>query len=159
MADSGRDPMTPPRRAKLVLLALAVALVGLGVWRGEVLWEWATIGYYWSQQNLEGSSLAVLLKRNRWTGRHSDGGVAWFRSTGFRAYEIGEEGVTRWNPDGTLYVQQKLGDPVKLLRTRDPFTIRPPWWWDMTDQTAPSAPAWILDDAKWQAALDAHQAR
>ena len=32
--------MTPPRRAKLVLLVLAVAIVGLGVWRGEAVWMW-----------------------------------------------------------------------------------------------------------------------
>ncbi len=34
--------MTPPRRAKLVLLVLAVALVGLGVFAWEPVWMWAT---------------------------------------------------------------------------------------------------------------------
>ena len=32
-----------------------------------------------------------------------------------------------------------------------------PWWWGVTDQTAPSAPAWILDDKQWHAALDAQE--
>ncbi len=38
MTDLNR--MTPPHRAKLVLLVLAVAIVGLGVWAWEPVWWW-----------------------------------------------------------------------------------------------------------------------
>ena len=33
----------------------------------------------------------------------------------------------------------------------------PPWLWGVTDQTEPSMPEWMKDDAKWQVALDAQR--
>ncbi len=56
--------------------------------------------------------------------------------------------MTYWLPDGTVTAQRdrELGE-----------TLEPPWLWGVTDQTEPSAPAWILDDAQWQAALDAQE--
>ena len=35
------------------------------------------------------------------------------------------------------------------------FNRSPPWLWNVTDQTAPSMPAWMKDDEQWQRVLDA----
>ena len=139
-----------------MLGVIALAVVVLGVWRGEALWEWATIRQHWSDwpDRGWGGNIAILHKRSRWTGQpilYSDDVIAWYRSTGFKAYERSKEGTTFWKLDGTLKHQAVWLELGAAVRTH------PAWWWGMTDQTAPSAPAWILDDKQWQAALDAQK--
>ena len=51
-----------------------------------------------------------------------------------------------WKLDGTV-VYQRGADGEKRRA--------PPWLWGVTDQTEPTMPAWMKDDEKWQAALDA----
>ncbi len=56
---------------------------------------------------------------------------------------------TVWAYDGTVNCQ------MDYLTDGDFFKTSPPWWWNVTDQTAPSMPAWMKDDEQWQRALDA----
>ncbi len=64
--------MTPPRRAKLVLLVLAVAIVGLGVWRGEAVYWWVmTERAYWESPKLEFRHFRGLDEINLKPGRKS----------------------------------------------------------------------------------------
>ena len=40
---------------------------------------------------------------------------------------------------------------------RKQLKTKSPWLWGVTDQTAPSMPAWMKDDKQWQATLDAQE--
>ena len=155
--------MTPPRRAKLVLLVLAIALVGLGVWRGEPVWWWVTTERVYEQRAWASSSPVSLrefargwYRVRRWgSDRSSEGpAVYWYGATGFRAATVlyknaGALQYTRWRPDGTVIWQ--------IDGLNSAFRNSSPWLWGVTDQTSPSIPAWMKDDAKWQAALDAQE--
>ncbi len=77
--------------------------------------------------------------------------VLWDVNTGYKSddaiFDNGEVQLTQFAPDGSVLRQ--------LWRHEARFS--PPWLWGVTDQTDPSAPAWILDDALWQTALDAQE--
>ena len=149
-------------RAKLVLLVLAVALVGLGSLAWEPAYLWVTYESRWFETRLENHAVAERLRFHRWTGipltrsPWSVGRVGWYRSTGFKAWQNGERGRTTWYPDGTLRLQFAWPGS-REYRFSPPSTQSLPWWWGVTDQTAPSAPAWVLADEQWQAALDAQE--
>ena len=64
-----------------------------------------------------------------------------------RARSAGEK-RTEKQFDGTAAIQRD-GTVIRCLA--------PPWRWGVTDQTEPTMPAWMKDDAKWQAALDAQK--
>ena len=85
--------MTPPRRAKLVLLVLAVAIVGLGVWAREPVWWWVMteriVHEVSEDEKLPVGSNAVFslnddtrgwLRVNRWSGR-LEKAKAYYRDT------------------------------------------------------------------------------
>ncbi len=84
-------------------------------------------------------------------------GVSYYVYSGFKANEAEVRRNFRvqgtwWNSDGTVRAQmQWCNPPTGELMWRD----SPPWLWNVTDQTAPSMPAWMQDDEKWQRALDA----
>ncbi len=150
--------MTPPRRAKLVLLVLAVALVGLGVWRGEAVYWWVmTTKPVFEDLNDRNHTHCKrgFVVRYRWSGDLAPGvSCGWYLANGLKAWEDEwtETGQrirrTVWQVDGTVWYQD-LG----LVNTRR----SPPWLWGVTDQTSPTMPDWMKDDAQWQAALDAQE--
>ena len=146
--------MTPPRRAKLVLLVLACALVGLGVWGWESLWWWVMTEKHfrgWERGETRG-----------WQRRSRETGLLLLEQrfcvlSGFKTLEMVGKGdmtrTTEWSKDGRVLGQWQIkgaGANITVEECNDP-----PWWWGITDQSAPSAPAWILDDDEWYTALDA----
>ncbi len=170
--------MTPPRRAKLVLLVLAVALVGLGVWAWEPLWMWVMTKTVLVEhlpsvdrvQTLDRAEKWVSYARRgtysveRWIGGFHGWYRVWFTETGKLACEMyfrhhWPVRRTVWWFDGTVAEQTRpIGVPNEsddsvALETK----TEAPWWWNATDQTEPSMPEWMKDDAKWQAALDAQE--
>ncbi len=144
--------VTPPRRDKLVL---AVALVGLGVWAWKPVWWWAmTEKRYTTHSELvypKGADAWLVhdcrgFSWRTWSG--TSGARQWYVDSGFmcRDWYIDDQRITEWDVNGALVRQG-------LVRER----TAPPWFWGVTDQTEPSIPAWMKDDAKWQAALDAQE--
>ena len=90
-----------------------------------------------------------------------------YRVRNWREYEQGlrDRGdVTVWFSDNAVanWISRSSGAPdgtvMRPLRAPGrvpPDKTYPPWSWNVTDQTQPSMPEWMTDDAKWQAALDA----
>ena len=133
---------------------LAVALVGLGVFASEPLYWWATTRHEWfANRTFSGDRGARGWRRvQRWQNRAIVKAELWYVETGFKAAEIQhivkatiwhEDGTVRWHFDGDETF------PVE--------TTSPPWLWGVTDQASPTMPAWMKDDEKWQAALDAQE--
>ena len=150
--------MTPPHRAKLVLLVLAVALVGLGVWAWEPVYWWVMTERVWEEgYGGNGDIVRGWFSRSRWrTGDRYGPGRNWYVWTGYKATEWFYEtdditALTCWNPDGTLEFQRRETDE------RGWAYWKPPWRWGVTEQTESTMPEWMKDDAKWQAALDAQE--
>ena len=188
--------MTPPRRAKLVLLVLAVALVGLGVWAWEPVYWWVTTRRVYETIVLDrfgpeqsGWWKGVMTRKAYETivldlfGAEARGwriesrfsgdllaGAYWYPATGYKAHEYNfPKGHTRsivWGPSGSVELQlrspSRIPDRYRYLHAPETLILggvvkwkfSPPWWWGVTDQTEPSIPEWMKDDAKWQAALD-----
>ena len=93
------------------------------------------------------------LRVNRWSGRVEKARL-YYRNTGLMAVEATRDDgdallTTAWREDGSVWHQVPP-------RTRT-LPQSPPWLWGVTDQTAPSIPAWMKDDERWQAALDAQK--
>ena len=68
--------------------------------------------------------------------------VTYYVDNGFLAQEgFYENGwpvaVTQWDFDGTVQVQIKQDETGKSLKKESP-----PWWWNVADQTKPTAPWW-----------------
>ena len=157
MASSSR------RAARLTLAAVAVAVIGLGVWAWEPLYWWViTERVFTGHNDGDGGIVRGWYRIGRWSGRETRDGraVTWFVSTGYRASEtffaggFGRIGrTTIWKPSGS--VQHQIG-PTQWPGVPG-WRTSPPWLWGVTDETEPSIPAWILDDERWQAALDAQR--
>ncbi len=176
-----------PRRARIVLGVITLAVIGLGVWAWEPLYWWVVRKSVpreslmpvmrWETSRPSGfrwvSERASNLRRHPYRGwdtvrrfgtdRTNHGpSVAWYLETGFKAFEQewhdGEAiRTTYWNPDGSI-AWQSTGDTIWIpLMSEDPDRTHPPWLWGVTAQTEPSMPEWMKDDAKWQAALDAQK--
>ncbi len=152
--------MTPPRRAKLVLLVLAVALVGLGVWAWEPLWMWATTKTVTrppATRNWDGLRVRSYAIVKRWRDFPPERTVEFYEKTGFKSMEVEWRAApfrwTTWNVDGSVAEQNQADIDGHPIIHRD----SPPWLWGVTDQTEPTMPAWMKDDAQWQAALDAQE--
>ena len=155
-----------PRRARVALAVVALALVGLGAWRGEALWWWVMT----ERVPIDGSTsfkrgdvtvyenelLRGFRKARRWSGRLHGPHEMWFLRTGYQSsrrwFEDGERTRwTNWEMDGAVRSQLWYENGTRKERHS------PPWLWGVTDQTEPSMPAWMKDDEKWQAALDAQK--
>ena len=103
-------------------------------------------------QQLRGS---YRVKRWNPTERYGTSVLFW-RRTGVKASQnVFIHGqcayITMWDPDGYVMVQYDIS--TGRCKVRDKL----PWWWGVTNQTAPSIPAWMKDDAQWQAALAAQE--
>ena len=127
---------------------LAVALVGLGLWAWEPLY-WCVmtkkvttephITAFWGD-HFVGEPIRGFRWTNRWTDRFVRE-VGWYGSTGFVALQwFAHPGWTLWNPNGSIWMQSS--DSSGLRRA-------PPWLWGVTDQSEPTIPEWMKDDAKW----------
>ena len=67
---------------------------------------------------------------------------SYFAETGFNHYEKidigwGEWRFTEWNFDGTVRCQFYQYEGGHWNER-----VHPPWWWNATDQTEPTAPWW-----------------
>ncbi len=160
--------MTPPRRAKLVLLVLAFALVWLGVWAWldeGPLWRWVMTDRVYVVDRPPGYSPRRGWETvSRWSGEKHGRRVMFDPRTGWKIQEDRfADGVqleiSLWN--GASLVRQAwrddFGTKVAGSGVRTKKKTSPPWLWGVTDQTEPAMPAWMKDDALWQAALDAQE--
>ena len=69
-------------------------------------------------------------------------GVTYYLRTGFQATEnLRRDGLpirgTTWRPDGTIDGQVRWTEKGERIDNE-----WPPWWWDVEDQEAPTAPWW-----------------
>ena len=159
--------MKSKRRAWVIGGLLAVAVVGLGVL------AWVDEGplYWWVMTKQRLDRLAVVSLSPPWETESEERGwhrvkrwdekqwhgikFMWDLKTGFMTFrQEWRHGRALWGecwtPDGTLRKQLTYG-PNGIEEEAE----EPPWLWETPEQSAPSAPAWILDDKQWQAALDA----
>ena len=139
-----------PRAARVALGCVGIALIALAVFAWKPLFDWVSLVRVPSG----GDHLRGWVVTDRWSGRRTERRV-WYAGTGFLYMDFsrrqGVPGFTVWDPDGTPRVQ------IRFRSGRSEARYSPPWWWGKADQTASSAPAWILDDQQWQAALDAQE--
>ena len=166
------------RRAKLVLLVLAVALVALGVWRGEQLYYRIFFRRHYFEPD---DDVVELMGQGQMRGYYLfakgstvnpddfdsyeadfGGGVFWSVKTGMKTAEGWKSGgklhEITWDGDGVV-VSQVIKRRARLLpgQRSDGGTgarSSPPWWWGVTDQNEPTMPAWMKDDEKWAKALE-----
>ncbi len=146
-----------PRRARLVLVLVVLGVVGLGVFAWDPVYWWVMTERIHVETTLGsfGHGDGGLVRGWYSPPRGTDNGWAvlgrpgrlWYVETGYKAMVQSRQGVTYWNPDGTVKCQLKA--PIDGLSNDSP-----PWLWGVTDQTAPSMPAWMKDDEQWQAAID-----
>ena len=144
--------MTPPRRAKLVLLVLAVAIVGLGVWAREPVYWWVMTERVWSEHETDRWVYVRGWERvSRWAddspNRHRFEGKWWYVRNGLLYYHHDAQRRTTqtfWDINGSVQCQLQGSE---LRRS-------PPWLWGVTAQTKPTMPAWMKDDEKWAKALE-----
>ena len=134
--------MASSRRSRFIAIVIALAVVALCVslWVNEgPLWRWVMCRKVEWQPN-SSRSMRGWFTAKRWTQPPLAHGRAkvWHVSTGFKAieYEL-ENGAIMW---ATLWDQD---GSVVLQKSHDLGTIvSPPWLWNVTDQTKPTAPFW-----------------
>ena len=154
------------RRARIVLLVLAVGITALGIWAWEpVYWLLTTEKVYfgyWTPVETATRTSGFEEVRGFFSVRSSDSGellhgrrVYWYVSSGFVARkEMYRNGarvrLTEYRPDGTVLRQVRPGsDPKRAEEHR----TSAPWSWGVTGQTKPSMPAWMRDDVAWRRAV------
>ena len=99
---------------------------------------------------MRGHEVRGWVSRGRWGEQLYGPTERWFLETGCRATQSDDERHwTEWSVDGSVRQQISFG--------KGRGKKQPPWLWGVTDQTAPTMPAWMKDDAQWQAALDAQK--
>ena len=140
-----------PRRARLVLVLVGVVVLGVGVvaipaW--QPAWEWATTKRKLVESPTPGpEGVRSYHTFGRWSGKYLGVSKIWYLDSGFKYIERLDDGsCTWWGPDGRIEAQ---------FAPHGSVVSSPPWLWGVTDQTAPSMPAWMKDDEQWQRALDA----
>ena len=137
---------------------VAAAIIGLGGWAWEPAYRWVTTERVYFEESARGAPIRGWGHVKRWTRTRVEHGpaIAWYVSTGLKAGEgLWRNGdvirKTEWELDGSV------GDQMwSTLSGTSKIEVRP-WRWAVTDQAAPSAPGWILDEKQWQAALDAQE--
>ena len=142
---------------KFILVVIALAMVLLVVWAWDPLSTWVItkevpiVGYPYTEA-VRGKpppriELRGVLRVERFTGKRVIRTLYW--PNGYIARQqhyVDDHPVlgTHWYPEGRVFLQSRLGN-----RTR-----YPPWWGGVTDQTYPSAPDWVMNDKKWQKAIE-----
>ncbi len=158
-----------PRRARLVFVLVVLGVVAVAIRLAEPVWWWVThervyTEYLGHPGEPKSRGWHTCLRRGQVEDTVSDGPfVLWHTDTGFKERE-GENSrevrifsrSTEWTKNGKVLVQVRAV-PRSGGGWRADHKKSPPWWWNVTDQTAPSIPAWMKDDEQWQAALDAQK--
>lgn len=139
-----------PRRVAVIVLLLA--LVGVGVWKGEAVW-WFVLTrqspFYGESRN--GSSSVVKFGGYSSFSRWSDDAqllgesVDWYADSGYlhsRSFHRfdGSWRTTEWNADGTIRIQ--MDDLHRGGFSATKGRTKPPWLWGEKDETSPTAP-WV----------------
>ena len=142
--DSRRYEENLVKTRRLAVLALLVALAGVGVWQGRDLWFWATTKPVYSRytDEIDGKRVPSVWLARVHRCRKSDGRrpslvskVVWYEETGLKWIEklgSSERDCTYWGIDGAVYAQRLAGD----------IRREPPWFWGVPHQAEPSAP-WV----------------
>ncbi len=124
-------------------MAVALGLVTVAVPLAGPVWEWAMLKQVERESGDEDARTYETV--SRWTGRPPKDAeliTSYYVRSGFRKmvmqHTLGEDYVrhTQWNADGTVMSQSRLvghATVIEEIRT-------PPWWWDVSDQTEPTAP-------------------
>ena len=149
---------------------MALALVAVAVPLAEPVYWWAMThrAYFESRRSMISfffSSRGPIVRGWKegprwstagWPGSSHVRGISWYIDSGFKAEQIfvrdGKLCMTKWKPDGSVRRQD-----IGIQAGKDQSQDSPPWLWGVTDQTTPTMPAWMKDDAQWQAALDAQE--
>ena len=157
-----------PRRAKVALGVITLAIVGLGAW--ACIWGWRPLMWLLARRvvtitiEMDGHEARGIVGVNRWTGGAVPLRVQTFYyvENGFKAHESEYwpySGVslrsTMWRFDGSVASQSRCDDdpghvkePYLSGLVSDQSNIEPPWWWGVKDQTSPSDPQWIAEHGK-----------
>ncbi len=132
-----------PKAAKIILALIAIGVVVLGIFCWEQVWMLVItteVPIEWKGSDLElirGRSQVKRWDRDRKHGRT----IAWYVKTGWKAHESEHrEGTSRqtyWNFNGTVNRQLNSAKMRLVIYKRSP-----PWLWDVTDQSEPTAPWW-----------------
>ena len=156
-----------PRRARLVLGVIALAVIGLGVWRGEALYWWVMTHRFYIESrrsmissifssrgpNMRGWMQVPQWSAEGWPDSNHVRGATWYVDSGFKAEELSVRDsklcITKWKPDGSV-AEQYIG----IQAGKDQSQESAPWLWGVTDQTEPTMPAWMKDDKLWAKALE-----
>ena len=131
-----------------MLWTLTVALLGLGVTNGPAIWQWLTVRRIQIDEKSGRHRVLGFYSVKRFRNPPVRHGItlAHYLDTGFKSVESEwKDGITfsstSWNLDGTVHEQLREnslpGRRVPLLGKSSP-----PWWWNVTDQTEPTAPWW-----------------
>ena len=158
------------RRARVALGIIALAVIGLGVWRGEAVYWWMTterafvsyqklMGVDKNSGDLVSEEIRGFVSTRRGNadadallGLEHGWSIDWYVSSGFMASEeLYRDGVllreTQYRPDGSVSWQFRAGPDANAEVGR---LYSPPWLWGVEDQTRPSIPEWMKVDGQWQ---------
>ncbi len=132
-----------------MLLVLAVALVGLGVWAWKPVQRFLLIRQVpvaeAGQRGPGGRPINLYWLMHRLNGQKS-GHRYYYSDNGFLALEAWFDGVqehkTTWNMDGSVRSQRWSHEYSKEARTS------PPWRWGVIPQTRPTDPQWRREQGK-----------
>ncbi len=162
------------RRTRVVLAVVALAVIGLGVWRGEAVYWLVTtrtvVTWYSPSvdirtpegviQTREKHAARGIDRYSRWTGKAHGWSRNWYTETGklrceTKLHDGGLVRLTAWRFDGSVDKQIRSTGPSNSNgSTPVEEKTKAPWWWGVTAQTEPTMPAWMKDDAKWAKALE-----
>ena len=146
------------RRARLILVVLAIGLVAIGTAVWEPLYWWATSRRIFVEDSTAetgafsdpltgGARVEYPAWRTygvaRWSAKKELHGrvVVYYKPNGFLAESsLHRNGIwirgTYWRIDGAVNYQfRNSGENIQRKKS-------PPWWWNVTAQTEPTAPWW-----------------
>ena len=129
-------------RLLLLIILLAVAALLVSLWVGEgPLWRWVMLRRVPLENTaIEDHDVVGWLFKHRWSGVVHGRVIGWYDNGFLAGVAWHKHGsilrLTNWNYDGSVLRQKELRDG------RLEMFEMPPWRWDVTDQTEPSAPWW-----------------
>ena len=136
------------RRARLVIIAIALGLGAVLLPQSSVLWSLLTLKKIPLDEVSKGHRVLGFYTVKRWTDPPERHGrtLTHYVDNGFLSVDsLWKDGIlvssTSWLFDGTVKEQMRENS---LPNRRVPLEGRgkPPWWWSVTDQTEPTAPWW-----------------
>ncbi len=136
------------RRARLILLGVVLALGLVVAGMPEGVWHSLTSRIQTMDFVSHGHAVRSW-ERVAWLGGLVGDSQWFFVVTGFKAgeekqaspnYET-EMHTTEWHPDGSIMSQCRTTWDTNGFPHNE-WNTSPPWWWNVTDQTEPTAPWW-----------------